>query len=174
MKHNRKESDILNYVLGIKDVTGINNVLCETLSHNKDILGEMVKHINYQKPKSLYYRQVLAREYYQDILLDQNFEIIIGHWEKTDTPCHIHGHPQFLYYQVLSGLYLMHFYKIRDAKTKKVELVSSLFLKPSDVFSVCADHSCMSNCIHSIQCYEPGQTLHIYSNDATKGIRYKI
>lgn len=174
MKHNKKELDILNYVLGIKNNLGVNSDLCETLLTNKDTLTEMVKHIDYQNPESSYSRQVLAREHYEDILLGHNFEIIIGHWKKTYTPCHIHGHPQFLYYQVLSGIYLMHFYKIRDPKAGKVKLTSSVFLKTGDVYTVCADTQSMSNCIHSIQCYEPGQTLHIYSNDATKGVRYKI
>lgn len=170
----KEQSTILSFVLGIKEVVGLKG-LGERLTREKNILKKFVKHIPYSKNINRpYVRNIVAREYYKDAFNSENFEVIVGNWRPTGFRCHIHGHPQFMYYQVLSGKYIMHLYKIIDKENNIVSPVKSMILLPGDVYSVFDNMATWSNAIHSIECIEPGQTLHIYSNDGTKGQVYTI
>jgi hypothetical protein len=167
-----EQSTILSFVLGIKEVVGLKG-LPERLTKEKNILKKFVKHIPYNIDiDGSYSRNIVARQYYKNVLKGENFEVIVGNWKPTGSRCHIHGHPEFMYYQILSGKYIMHLYKISDEENNIVIPIKSIILLPGDVYSVFDIMATWSNAIHSIHCIESGQTLHIYSNDGTKGQVY--
>lgn len=100
---------------------------------------------------------------------DACFEALIMRWdEQACTP--IHGHPQFSFYHVVSGVF--------EIEVFDSTLTSGLYIKEVQQFST-ADATWFSgrsnrydNCIHRVTCLEPGFTFHIYSEDAKKGIVY--
>lgn len=100
---------------------------------------------------------------------EAGFEAVLAHW-RLDCVTPIHGHPPVVMYRALSGLYRMTLYE-------KVNGV----LQPSEVRMISAgdwfyhegvgegyDHF-----IHTIECIDEGWTLNLYSDDATKGVKYE-
>ncbi|MCI5051485.1 MAG: hypothetical protein MRY57_04195 [Candidatus Pacebacteria bacterium] len=169
MKQVNHTNNILGYVLALKSQYQRESLI-EAFARNNEKLSALASDIPFDSPKDCHYkRQVLGKEFNDNETYDENFEVIMGHWKPTKTSCRIHGHPQYMYYQILSGKYLMHLYKIIDTQQKIVEPVQSMIMLPGDTFGICAQSRTMCNGIHSMQCLEAGQTLHIYSDDALKG-----
>lgn len=136
---------------------------------NHSLYKDCVAMFPYVKPQGAAYTRTVVAKDKDNTDRSCSFEVIVANWSPKENHCPIHGHPQFMYYQIISGAYCMSLYQIVDEQQRIVEKYSTLILLPGDVYAVCAKKSGYCNAIHSVQCLEKGQTLHIYSNDGTKG-----
>jgi len=161
---------ILDRVLKIKHTTGLNNDLPKQLQKNSFFFKEESENIllgeNQNNKSNQYNRTVIAKE--SDIY--EGFEVVLIDWNHMNKHCDIHGHPQLMYYQVLSGTYVMNLYRVEEEN--KVSFERSFVLKEGDIYTSLSDDKGYSNAVHSMQCIRPGKTLNIYSGDGMKGKRF--
>ena len=119
--------------------------------------------IDFPVMKQSYTRTTLLRE-------KTGFEIMIARWDKgSATP--IHGHPRYSFLYVIEGELSEQFF-IRD--NKKLMQVSTLNYKVGDYSYHNGDPGTFDNAIHKITAVQNSLTLHIYSDDALKGVVYNI
>jgi hypothetical protein len=82
----------------------------------------------------------------------------------------IHGHPDVMYVKVLSGRFLVEDFEVDT--DGKLHSVASQVLSTGDRCAAHRDTQRGPSVIHRIECLDAGQTLHIYSDDASKAPRY--
>lgn len=110
-----------------------------------------------------YTRNCIAREQYPR---KTNFEAFIMRWDQ-DVKTRIHGHPQFSFYHVISGMFEMEIF----AKTATGLVLNQTrrFTAQESTWFV-GQPGRYDNFIHRVTCLEPGLTFHVYSDDAQKGV----
>lgn len=97
----------------------------------------------------------------------RDFEALVMRWDKQ-AKTSIHGHPDFSFYYVVSGVF--------EVETFGTTLTSGLYVKEvqrlqqAEATWSFGEAERYDNCIHRITCLEPGFTFHVYSDDAKKGV----
>ena len=160
---------LLQSVLSAYDQYGLCEKFKMSVIKNHSFYKDCIAMFPYMKPQGAAYTRTVVVKDKNNTDRPCHFEAIVANWIPTKNHCPVHGHPQFMYYQIISGVYCMNLYRIVDKQQRTVEKYSTLVLLPGDVYAVCAKEPGYCNAIHSVQCLEKGQTLHIYSNDGTKG-----
>jgi predicted metal-dependent enzyme (double-stranded beta helix superfamily) len=98
----------------------------------------------------------------------QGAEIMVARWDAgASTPTH--GHPQYAFVLVLEGrLQMEHFNNTADG----LELTETLIRDAGEHIYAAGQENRYDNAIHRVTALEPSLSLHIYSDDALKGICY--
>ncbi len=97
------------------------------------------------------------------------FEIVLTRWGTNDfSP--IHGHPAFLLYYPLMGVYDMDFYDL-DADNKPQFNRRETLGTAQYVYHI-GTTGRFDNCLHQVFAREPSITLHIYSQLGSLGSKY--
>jgi hypothetical protein len=98
---------------------------------------------------------------------NSGWEILLIIWGKGDKTS-IHGHPELCCYNYLKGEFKLEIFdKITSTEAK---LSKEIMIVENSVFADCGESNTYCNHIHRIECLsESGFTLHIYSDDASKG-----
>ena len=110
-------------------------------------------------------KESVSPEATSEEVTESTFEALIMRWDgqvKTS----VHGHPQFSFYYVISGLYeidrfVLSHNKLRIAETQR--------FRASDATWFLGKSQRYDNWIHRVRCLEPGLTFHVYSDNAQKG-----
>ncbi len=119
--------------------------------------------IDFPVMKQSYTRTTLLRE-------KTGFEIVIARWDKgASTP--IHGHPRYSFLYLIEGELSERFF-IRD--NKKLMQVSTLKYRAGDYSYHNGNPDTFDNAIHKITAIQSSLSLHVYSDDALKGVVYNI
>lgn len=102
---------------------------------------------------------------------DTHWEAIVMSWKQGNTTA-IHAHPQFAGYHFADGIFKVEIFE--PAGNGKARLSDTVIVdKPAGLFSVGRKGS-FDNHIHRITCLSgTGHSLHIYSDDALKGLAYE-
>ena len=111
-----------------------------------------------------YTRNCIARE---EPNQSHCFEALVMRWDKQ-VKTSIHGHPAFSFYHVISGVFEMEIFN-RTAKNG-LQLRETRLFHASDTTWFLGQVGRYDNFIHRLTCLEAGHTLHIYSEDARKGM----
>lgn len=103
---------------------------------------------------------------------ESGWEILLIYWSKGHKTA-IHGHPQLCSYNYLDGRFKLElFEKVGDRSAK---LTKTLQVHSGDLFNDCGNEDTFCNHIHRIECLsDEGFSLHIYSDDASKGDEFDI
>ncbi|MCA9351419.1 hypothetical protein KC929_01405 [Patescibacteria group bacterium] len=167
--------DILESVLGNYARYGMTKSFCEAVIADKFLFEAVLKGNLKIKPQSirendLYRREVLASQ-------PKGFEIVRATWKQVNISTSIHGHPQFAYYQVLSGRYRMKFFTPVEGEPGFVrptgkEILLDCYTNP--IFHSLAEKKTYQNAIHTVTPIEPGETLLIYSEPADRGECFQL
>lgn len=94
-------------------------------------------------------------------------EALAMRWDQQ-VKTSIHGHPQFSFYYVISGVFEIELFDRTTAGDLYTRELQQLLPTESTWFQGEAHR--YDNCIHRVTCLEAGETLHVYSDDALKGI----
>jgi hypothetical protein len=111
--------------------------------------------------KGSYSRTILFRS-------SNGFEAMAARWSRGAISS-IHGHPDFMLYYVIEGRLGIDNYKKHGEQIKRT---SSDFLSESQFLSSAGQAGTFDNLIHQVQAIEETLSLHISSDDATKGEVY--
>jgi len=96
---------------------------------------------------------------------ENGFEAMAARWSKGAISS-IHGHPSFIFYYVLDGRLKIDNYRRSDAG---LIMDSTTYLEKNDHFFSIGEPGRFDNNIHQVQADEETLSLHISSDDATKG-----
>lgn len=96
---------------------------------------------------------------------ENGFEAMAARWSKGAISS-IHGHPPFIFYYVIDGRLKIDNYMRNDAG---LTLESSVYLGKNEHFFSLGKPGRFDNNIHQVQANEETLSLHISSDDATKG-----
>ncbi len=96
---------------------------------------------------------------------DNGYEAMAARWSKGATSS-IHGHPSFIFYYVLVGRLKIDNYRRNDTG---LVIDSTTYLKKNEHFFSIGEQGKFDNNIHQVQANEETLSLHISSDDATKG-----
>lgn len=96
---------------------------------------------------------------------DNGFEAMAARWSKGATSS-IHGHPPFIFYYVIKGRLKIDNYQRNDAG---LTMDSTIYLGKNEHFFSFGKPDRFDNNIHQVQADEETLSLHISSDDATKG-----
>lgn len=103
-------------------------------------------------------------------MADPRAEALAMRWDHSSKTS-IHGHPQFSFYHVISGVFEIELFEktaTGDLYTKEIQQLS-----PTDSTWFQGESPHYDNCIHRVTCLEAGLTLHVYSDDALKGVVFE-
>lgn len=114
-----------------------------------------------------YTRTCVARENRRS---QPDFEALLMRWDRQAKTT-IHGHPEFSFYTVISGLFKMEFFS--GFGCDGLEAQGTQLFYPGDVTWHLGQQGRCDNFIHRVTCLEPGCTFHIYSDNAQQGIVYE-
>jgi len=141
-------------------------------------LGEELKRLALTFPLMYDLRQfdIISDNLYERTYLgkdESGWEAIIMTWRKGRQSS-IHGHPQFASYNLLKGdLKLEIFENVKG--TGEIKLARVIEATENTGFFALGEDNTMTNHIHRITCMSDiSYSLHIYSNDARKGVVYRI
>lgn len=141
-------------------------------------LGEELKNLALTFPFMYDLRQfdIFSDNHYERTYLgkdESGWEAIIMTWRKGRQSS-IHGHPQFASYTILKGnLKLELFDYFTD--TGEIKLARIIEATENTGFFALGEANTMTNHIHRITCMSDiSYSLHIYSNDARKGVVYRM
>ncbi len=113
-------------------------------------------------------RYLVARETCKHKTSGYCFEVVVTIWNKCKKACKIHCHPQFTYYQCISGSFKINTYECIDPKNKVVRKTGTFILKKGESFCSVAKENCYGHAIHDVRSLEKGSIMaHGYSNDAS-------
>ncbi|GEM_PF-5712568 len=116
---------------------------------------------NYPHAPHCYSRTVLYHH-------PQGAEIMVARWDAgAVTP--VHGHPQYAFVLVLEGRLQMEHFK---AAGEELQLTDILVKNAGEHIYAAGEHGRYDNAIHRVTALQPSLSLHIYSDDALKGICY--
>lgn len=100
------------------------------------------------------------------------WEMILMTWHKGRKSS-IHGHPQFAGYNILKGSLQLEIFE--EKENNKIALKTSINVDGGNGFFAIGNHGIMNNHIHRITCIsDVAYSLHVYSDDARKGITYTL
>lgn len=116
---------------------------------------------DFPRIEQTYSRTIVQRD-------DNGFEAMAARWSKGAVSS-IHGHPSFIFYYVIDGELKIDNYR-RD-ETGLV-LASSEYLKKNEHFFAIGKPGSFDNNIHQVQANEETLSLHISSDDSTRGEVY--
>jgi len=110
---------------------------------------------------------VIEKTYSRTILHkgENGFEAMAARWDK-DAVTPVHGHPSFIFYHVLEGGLAIDNYR-RTPDT--ILLETSSFLGKGDFFFFQGEEGRFDNHIHQVHAIEETLSIHISSDDSTKG-----
>ena len=110
---------------------------------------------------------LLEGTYSRTILFRSNngYEAMAARW-SPGTISSIHGHPKFALIMVIDGRLGVNYYKKHNGQIEKIK---SGFLTESQFFSDMGQAGTFDNHIHGVQAYEETLSIHISSDDASKG-----
>ncbi|NEO83879.1 MAG: hypothetical protein F6J87_06395 [Spirulina sp. SIO3F2] len=94
------------------------------------------------------------------------FEALLIRWDRQ-AQTHIHGHPAFSFYHVISGVFEMELFTQTAMGLKQT---GNQRFTPSQTTWFVGQTDRYDNFIHRVTCLEPGLTFHVYSDDAQKGM----
>ncbi|WP_320052497.1 cysteine dioxygenase [uncultured Acetobacteroides sp.] len=102
---------------------------------------------------------------------ESGWEALIMTWHKG-AQSSIHGHPEFAAYNLLKGKLKLEIFEEVDG-TGEVELARVVEVDDNTGFYALGKANVMTNHIHRITCLSDiSYSLHIYSDDARKGVVY--
>ena len=142
------------------------NQLCKANYHPEKIHSVVISFLNnfqlrrndFPLTKGSYSRTLLFRG-------QNRLELMIARWDQgTKTP--IHGHPDFIYEYLLEGLFQIESFKKKGYAVTKI---ANNIQQSGDVFSFRGLNGRFDNAIHRITALKESLSLHIYSDDASKG-----
>lgn len=138
-------------------------------------LGERIDHLcaefvdeidissdTYPLLESTYSRNYIGLE---PRLGEPGWETLVMRWPNFG-PGPIHGHHRFVLYRVLDGRFRMRFHRIVDSGKNLVVEETVKEFGPGDVHYYSGSGPGYHHMVHSVECIEPGHSLHIYSGDA--------
>ena len=110
---------------------------------------------------------LLEGTYSRTILLrsSNGYDAMVARW-SPGTISSIHGHPKFALILVAEGRLGVDYYR---KKNDQLEKTKSGFLTESQFFSDMGQAGTFDNHIHGVQAYEETLSIHISSDDASKG-----
>ena len=115
---------------------------------------------------SHYERTLIGRD-------ESGWEALIMTWHKG-MQSSIHGHPEFASYSLLKGTLQLELFEDVDG-TGDVKLTSVTKATENTGFYALGEANVMTNHIHRITCLSDNSySLHIYSDDARKGVVYEV
>lgn len=114
-----------------------------------------------------FYPQSYSRNYIAQEDPMGGFEALIIRWDKAVNTS-IHGHPGFSFYHVLSGRFQMEVFRYSD--TGQLHREGDYNFVEGDTIWHLGTMGRFDNFIHRVTSLEPGETFHLYSDDARKGI----
>lgn len=98
------------------------------------------------------------------------WEAIIMNWKKGNRTA-IHSHPQFAGYTFADGEFLVEVFEPHGTET---HLVQQFHINQKHGLYAIGESGKFTNHIHRITCLsETAHSLHIYSDDALKGLKYE-
>lgn len=104
---------------------------------------------------------------------DSGWEALIMTWRKGRQSS-IHGHPQFAAYNILKGKLKLEVFEETN-NNGEIKLSKELETDEGTVFYAIGEANIMTNHIHRISCLSDiSYSLHIYSDDARKGVTYSL
>jgi predicted metal-dependent enzyme (double-stranded beta helix superfamily) len=104
---------------------------------------------------------------------ESGWEAIMMTW-REGVQTEIHGHPQFAAYNLLYGSILLEIFEVVDEKRGRVKLQKRFEVDARTGFFAIGESNLMTNHIHRITgLSDIAYSLHIYSDDARKGLVYK-
>jgi predicted metal-dependent enzyme (double-stranded beta helix superfamily) len=104
---------------------------------------------------------------------ESGWEALIMTWRKGSQSS-IHGHPEFAAYNLLKGKLQLEIFEDVDG-TGKIKLARVAEAAENTGFYALGEANVMTNHIHRITCLSDiAYSLHIYSDDARKGVVYGI
>ncbi|WP_456446522.1 hypothetical protein [Thiolapillus sp.] len=114
---------------------------------------------DYPHAPHCYSRSILYRH-------PEGAEIMVARWDVgARTPTH--GHPQYAFVMVLQGcLQMEHFTDTPNG----LHLTETLVKHTGEHIYAAGREGCYDNAIHRVTALQPSLSLHIYSDDALKGI----
>ncbi len=117
---------------------------------------------NYKRVAETYSRTIVSQP-------GNGFEAMIARWsEKTVTA--IHGHPDYAFYYCLAGrIGVEHFMMEKSGLGR----ISSKIMRPGEYYSIQGKPGTFDNAIHRITSLEESLSLHVYSDDPSKGRVFK-
>jgi len=110
---------------------------------------------------------LIVGEYSRNILYrnDNGFEAMVARWSKGAVSS-IHGHPFFTFYCVVQGsLEIDNYKRFGD----QVEMVTTETLSQTEHFIFTGKAGTFDNNIHQVRAIEETLSIHISSDDSTKG-----
>lgn len=96
---------------------------------------------------------------------DNGFEAMAARWSKGATSS-VHGHPSFIFYFVIDGELKIDNYRRGEAGLVRT---SSEYLKRNEHFFAIGRPGSFDNNIHQVHAHEETLSLHISSDDSTRG-----
>lgn len=101
---------------------------------------------------------------------ETHWEALVMSWQKGNRTA-IHSHPQFASYTFADGEFLVEIFKVSN---NQLHLSDQLEIKGLHGLYAIGEPGRFDNHIHRITCLsETAHSLHIYSDDALKGLKYE-
>lgn len=150
------------YTAEIDQIVGrkISNYVLDYVKNNSIILSNPIQSDNYV-------RTYIGRD------PKTNLEALIMSWSK-DNQTTIHSHPKFACYTFAEGEFLIEVFEQIGNSSKVTLKESTIINKPMSLYSI-GENDTYDNHIHRITCLsETGTSLHIYSDDALKGLKFEL
>lgn len=103
---------------------------------------------------------------------EKGWEALVISWKEGNTTS-IHAHPQFAGYNFIDGRYRIEVFK--PVGERSVKLMRSFILESPQGFYAIGRTAGFDNHIHRITCLsDTGHSVHVYSDDARKGLVYDL
>jgi predicted metal-dependent enzyme (double-stranded beta helix superfamily) len=113
---------------------------------------------NYPHAPHCYSRNILLRQ-------DNGSEVMVARWDQgASTP--IHGHPQYAFVYILQGQLQLEHYRETD---QGLLLTDTIIKRKGQHIYAAGTPNRFDNAIHRVTALTPSLSLHVYSDDASKG-----
>lgn len=158
-------SDFMKALLQLAQTRQLN----ETLGKQIQALAWDFVHTRSLAPFNRFSETAYVREY---IGRDSStgWEALVMCWKKGNRSA-IHGHPQFAGYTFADGEFLVELFEPYRTGARLVRKIH--ITQPQSLYSI-GEKDQFNNHIHRITCLsETAHSLHIYSDDALKGLKYE-
>ena len=159
-------TDYRNFMDGLLHIVANEPIANRLGDRIQDYALDFVRHhsldsFNRFSPDS-YVRNYLGRD------PEAHWEALVMSWQKGNRTA-IHAHPQFAGYTFAHGEFLI---EIFEPVPEGIRLKQEYVIKDIRGFYAIGDPGRFDNHIHRITCLsETGHSLHIYSDDALKGLK---
>ena len=95
-------------------------------------------------------------------------QVMVARWDK-DASTAIHGHPQYTFVQLLKGRLLVDTF---ESGKEGLQMRHSAVINPGQHLYHVGKAGRFDNAIHRVKALQHSLSLHVYSDDALKGIIY--